>query len=463
VSAAAAPRAVEWSWAAGSLATASVTNAMSLYALFFMTTVLALPAALAGSLLLVSKLYDAVTDPIMGVITDRTRHRLGRRRPYLIAGAIATAAAFAAFFNLAPAGSALTPWLALLALLLFSTAYTVYSVPYLAMPPDLAPSYDGRTRLMSYRVLFIMAGVLLGAAGAPALLQWLGSDAQGFGLLGLAMAAVVVLSGVVAFLGTARMPAETAVPTERVTLRTAIVAPWRDVRAVFGNAPFRVLTLVKLLQLAVLSVALACTPYFFSQVLRLPPAGIATFQLVFTGAGLLALPLLRMLIGRLGKKRAYQWLLLSYGLATLSWLAWQPGESSAVFYGRAVWIGVSSIGTLLCTLALLPDTMEYDRVVSGEAREGVMSGVFTLVEKVSGALGPFIIGVLLQSAGMISGAAPGIQQPASALEAVRLGMSVVPAVLTLACIPLLWFYDLPPERLAAARAAAGTSAGRVTA
>jgi glycoside/pentoside/hexuronide:cation symporter, GPH family len=128
------PRRVEWAWASGSLTTASVTNAMSLYGLFFMTSVLGIEAGVAGALLLVAKLYDGVTDPVMGVVSDRTRHRLGRRRPYLIFGALATAASFALFFNLQPAGPVATLSLALATLLLFSTAYTIYSVPYLAMP-----------------------------------------------------------------------------------------------------------------------------------------------------------------------------------------------------------------------------------------------------------------------------------------------------------------------------------------
>jgi glycoside/pentoside/hexuronide:cation symporter, GPH family len=169
---------------------------------------------------------------------------------------------------------------------------------------------------------------------------------------------------------------------------------------------------------------------------------------------------LRAAIGRFGKKRAYLVLLGLYGCGLLSWLAWQPGESPLIFYARAVWIGVSSIGTLLCVLSLLPDTMEYDRLVSGESREGVISGVFTLVEKVAAALGPFIVGVLLQSQGLIVGNAPGVVQPESALFAVKLGMSLVPALLTFACIPLLLRYDLDAAALERTRASAAvTTAG----
>ena len=135
-----------------------------------------------------------------------------------------------------------------------------------------------------------------------------------------------------------------------------------------------------------------------------------------------------------------------------SWFLWRTGESEVFFYARAVGLGFASTGTLLCALALLPDTMEYDRNISGESREGVMSGVFTLVEKASGALGPLLVGLLLQSQGLISTATgETVEQPESVLFAVKIGMSLMPAVLSLACIPFLLLYRLDEKMLQQSR------------
>lgn len=87
-----------------------------------------------------------------------------------------------------------------------------------------------------------------------------------------------------------------------------------------------------------------------------------------------------------------------------------------------------------------------------------MSGVFTTVEKISGALGPFVIGILLQATGLIAGRDPTIVQPESALNAIHLGVSLVPALVCFAALPVLWRYDLGPQRLRAMRKAAGESA-----
>jgi len=133
-----------------------------------------------------------------------------------------------------------------------------------------------------------------------------------------------------------------------------------------------------------------------------------------------------------------------WGHSHSSWYFWRAGESEVLFYARAIGLGFSSTGTLLCALSLLPDTMEYDRNISGQSREGIMSGVFTLVEKVSGAIGPLLVGLLLQSQGLLSSTGTGetVEQPESVITAVKIGMSLMPALLSLACIPFLLAYRL---------------------
>ena len=221
---------------------------------------------------------------------------------------------------------------------------------------------------------------------------------------------------------------------------------------VLGNAPFRLLTLVKLCQLAVLSTVLACSPYFFSMVLKMDPGRIGQYYLVFSVAGLASVPLYRWLIARLGKRNAYIGLILCYGSGLASWALWTPAEASIFFHVRAVVIGSFSTGTLLCALAMLPDTMEYDRLQSGQSREGTMSGVFTFVENLAGALGPFIIGLMLEANGLIKGGGPGIVQPPAVLAAVQWGVSLVPASFCLIAIPLLLRYRLDAPMLADMRA-----------
>ena len=208
---------------------------------------------------------------------------------------------------------------------------------------------------------------------------------------------------------------------------------------------------MKLLQLAVLALALACMPFFFRYVLERPTGEISYYLALFSLAGLASLAPWRWIIKRRGKREVYIASVALYGLGMASWFLWQPGEAEWLFYGRAALLGVFSNGTLVCALALLPDTMEYDRLASGENREGLMSGIFTTVEKIAGALGPLIVGLLLEASGFVEGA-DAAAQPESALMAVKLGISLAPALLCLAAVPVLIAYRLGPAQLEAMRA-----------
>jgi Na+/melibiose symporter-like transporter len=201
------PAAVGWfaqvTWASGSFATGALFNAMALFALFYMTEFLGIAPALAGTIILVARIYDGIIDPLIGAVSDRTRHRWGPRRIYLLIGSVALGASFIAFFNLSlleVEGTA-AAFLATALLLLYSTAYSIFTIPYLAMPPDIAPDYDARTRLMSFRVFFLLAGVTAGSAGAPALVEAIGTPAEGYRVMGTILGCAATALCLVVFCG----------------------------------------------------------------------------------------------------------------------------------------------------------------------------------------------------------------------------------------------------------------------
>jgi len=422
-----------------------------------LTTFLGVAPAVAGTIVLVARIYDGIIDPLIGAISDRTNHRWGPRRIYLLIGAIALGVSFVLFFNLAGLGLAsdgsVSQVVIILVLMLYSTAYSVFSIPYLAMPPEIEPDYDGRTRLMSFRVFFLLAGVTAGSVGAPALVQISGGEQAGYETMGTILGVAAMAMCLVVFFGAARLPTPKPVARdEQINTAQLLASPFVDTARVFGNMPFRLLTLVKLCQLAVLATVLASTPYFFSFVLKLDPGQIAQYFLAFSLAGILSIPFYRWLIAKVGKREAYLGLIMLYGLGLASWYLWHPGEGEALRYARAIFIGSCSTGTLLCALAMLPDTMEYDRLQSGEQREGVISGVFTFVENVAGALGPFIVGLILQANGLIQTRDTSVEQPAQVLEAVIWCTSIVPALFCFAAIPFLLRYSLDGATLRRMRA-----------
>jgi len=444
------------SWASGSFATGALFNVMALFALFYMTNTLGIEPALAGTIILIVRIYDGVIDPLIGAISDRTQHRWGPRRIYLLVGAVALGLTFIAFFNLSLLGvqGVSAGLLATLALMLFSTAYSLFSIPYLAMPPDIATDYDERTRLMSFRVFFLLAGVMAGSAGAPLLVEAMGDPAQGYRAMSVILGIAAAAMCAIVFVGAAWLPQPPAQERDTsINTLEMLTSPFTDTARVFSNAPFRVLTLVKLFQLAVLYTVLTCSPYFFQFVLKVGNIELSKYLTLFSVAGIVSVPIYRWIIAKAGKREAYLVLLVLYAASLASWYLWVPGEAQWAFFARAVVIGSISTGTLLCALSMLPDTMEYDRLASGEGREGIMSGVFTFVENFAGAIGPFVIGLLLQAGGLIASRDPTTVQPPEVLEAVQWGVSIVPALFCLAAIPLLWTYRLDEKALNAMRSA----------
>ena len=434
----------EVSWAVGSIATGAVTNAIALFALFFLTSHVGLEAGIAGALIFSTKLYDAISDPIMGRISDNWQGAKGRRSPFLCWGALLLGVSFFFFFNLMPMRSSLAIPLVFILLIMISTGYTIFAVPYLALPPDLAPTYDKRTRLMSFRVFFLMMGVLVGTVLAPKLV----GDGDGFRVMGVAIGGIVVGAGVIAYLGIRKFDAALPVPPRsEMGLWKMVTQSAVQFIAVFDTKPFAVLTLVKLLQFVVLAIVLASFPYFFLFVLKKTTAELGTYMGLFVVSGIIAIPFIRLFIGIMGKRSAYIVFLALYAIGLFSWYFWSPVEPAIWFYARAILIGIVSTGTLFCALALLPDTMEYDRLTSGQSREGTISGVFTLVEKVSSAFGPLLVGVMLQATGLIASQDPLTVQPEQALTAIRLAASVIPAGLTLLCIVVLLKYRLTAQML----------------
>ena len=434
----------EVSWAVGSIATGAVTNAIALFSLFFLTSHIGLEAGISGALIFATKLYDAISDPIMGRISDNWQGVKGRRAPFLCWGAVLLGVSFFLFFNLTPMHSRLAIPLVFLLLILISTGYTLFAVPYLALPPDLAPTYDKRTRLMSFRVFFLMMGVLVGTVLAPKLV----GVGDGYRVMGVIIGAIVVGAGVIAFLGIRQFDAALPVPPRHKTgLRTMVTQSAAQFISVFDTKPFAVLTMVKLLQFVVLAIVLASFPYFFLYVLKKTTAELGTYMGLFGVSGIIAIPFIRLFIGRMGKRSAYIVFLGLYAIGLFSWYFWSPVEPTIFFYLRAILIGIISTGTLFCALALLPDTMEYDRLTSGQSREGTISGVFTLVEKISSAFGPLLVGLMLQATGLIASQDPLTVQPEQALNAIRLTASVIPAALTLLCILVLLKYRLTAQML----------------
>lgn len=424
----------------GALGMAIVLNTPAGILAPFMTNYLGVGASTVAALFLLSKLYDMVTDPLMGVLSDRTSTRWGRRRPYLFLGGIVSSIGFAMLFN-PPVFENETLLIAYMlgSLLLLYSGYTVFNIPYLAMPAEMTQNYNGRTSLMTYRMMFVNVGGLL-ASGSFAFVQWLGSDREAHGIVGLSFAVVIVLATTACFLGTAGAK-QTVRPTVRVPFK-------QQLRTALENRPFLLLIGAKFCQLIGFTSVGATGVYFKVVILELDYQITSAYLIATTAAVLVALPIWNRIAKSQGKLRVYITCAACYAVITLTWLFATADDPLYHIFVRGVISGIFGAGVLVMGPSLLPDTIEYDYLRTGLRREGVIAAFYTTIEKLSFAIGPSIILFFLGWFGYEAGT-QGLQveQPESAITAIYLGAAVVPAVLYVISIGFLLKYDLSREKL----------------
>lgn len=421
-------RGVHLGYALGSIGTAAFGTVPGLLLLYYLTDELGVAAGLAGLVVFAPKAWDVLLNPWIGSRSDRTESRWGPRRPWMLAGGLALPPLFVLVF----AGPGSSPGLAAawvaVAFLLAATAYGCFQVPYIAQPAEITDDPGERATLMSWRVAALAVGILLAGAGAPAVVDAFGGGRGGYLAMAVFVALLLAVGMLGAVAGTRNAPTLTRVRSEGRLGRT--------LRLAWASRPFRLLLTVFVVQALGIGVMLAGVPYYSREVLGDPAAGSLLFASLVAPA-VLVMPVWLRFSRRRGKRTGLlvSSLLFAAGAATL--LAGDAGGTASVM-ARVVLVGIGYAGMQMFPLALLPDVIAADEAASGERRAGVFTGVWTAAETLGLAVGPGLLGGLLALAGYASSTGEEVVlQPASAVTAVLLGFSVVPALLVLVTLPLV--------------------------
>ena len=430
-------------WGVGTLAVAALFNAVNVLLLRYLVDFVGIGATVAGSLIGLSKLYDALIDPLIGSLSDRARFRAGRRRPFILAGGVLLAVAALLLFNVPHGfhGNGAIGYV-VFALLIYATAYATFSVPYMAMPAEMTPDYHERSRLISFRVYATAIASLLAVFIGPVLMARAGGGQAGHTALSILLAAIALLASLFCFRATRFAPFHDAGHPTRLGF-------FRKLALIGSNKPFLLLLAIKLCQLMALAVTQASMPFLFKRVLGLNDVMLGLYFLVFYSAMIVSQPAWLRAGRRFGKRTLFIWVTLIYALMYISWYFVQPGEPLAILFFRALLLGGTGGGVLLLGQSLLPDTMEWDFRLTGLRREGILAGLYTVIEKLAYALGAAVTGIVLGKSGYIQamGAKP-VMQPPSAIAAIYFLASFAPLVLLLVSCLLLRFYSLSEAKLA---------------
>jgi glycoside/pentoside/hexuronide:cation symporter, GPH family len=400
-------------YAAPGLGFGFMTLLVSTYFMKYATDVLAIPAAAMGGLLLLSRTGDALIDPLAGYLSDRTRTRFGRRRPWLLAGALPVAVGFTLAWS-APAGLSQSGTFAWVggAVLLFFASLTLCRMPHEALGAELSRDYHERNRIFAVKRALFGVGAL-GVFVALALLaeasdprrsaSWLAAGA------GVGTAALL--------LATASLVREPAAHLGRGAAR-----PLTAARDVFANPHARRLLGVSLLQQVATGTVTTAAAYHTQYVLG-DPGAFPLLLGIFFLASLVSIPLWLQLGQRFEKKPLLVVAMLAVGLILGAMFAVGEGDH-ALLFSLAAAGGVASGGLDVLLPSLHADVIDVDELRTGERKEGVYFAVWHLAEKLALGLAAAVVGFALAASGFV----PNQPQSASALLTLRALLSLFPLV-----------------------------------
>ena len=398
----------------------------------FYTDVIGVNIAFLGFILFSVRIFDAVTDPMIGYLSDRTRTRAGRRRPYIAIGSAFVALAMVMLFN-PPARSATfdTVWfgVCIYALFLF---WTTVVVPYESLGPEITFNYNERTSLFGWRDGFLIAGTLA-AASSPAVVQWffgLAGDAQGerskFFWISLIYAPLLIASCIWCVMAIKELPhSQEKGPSD---IRGGL-------RKILQNRPFMILLIAYTVSAIGNNLPATLILYYVEYVLQSKMAD--AFLLLYFATGILFLPAWIKISHRTGKKTAW---LASMAINTGAFIGvFFLGPGDTLIYGILVFLsGIGFGATLAIPSAIQADVIDYDELLTGERREGQYIGLWSIAKKFAAAVG---IGVGLSVLGM-AGYAPNTEQPATVQLTLRVLYALIPSICNLVAIAIAFAYPI---------------------
>ena len=405
----------------------------------YLTDTVGLAAALAGIALMVGRIWDAFYDPIIGFISDRTKTKMGRRRPFMLGGAIPLFIAMIIMFTNPSLvlGSGISQAVlfvyTMVVYIILCTTYSTVNIPYSSLGPELTSDYNERTSLNGYRFGFAGIGTLLGAGLALPIVAMAPDKNLGFVLMGTIFGAVLLVSTLTTVFSV----------RESDAVRPAnSMGFWETYREVFKNKPYLFILMSYILHILAITIASAIVIYYFKYILG--AENMTTYaMLILIGVAILFIPVSVAMSKKTGKKLVYGtgFIIMAVGLMILFII----GHTMGVAFNLAMmaFMGIGMGFLYAMPYAIVADAIEYDYLRTGERREGAFFGIWTWGLKIGQALAAFIMGLTLEAMGYVPNIMP---QADSSQLGIRLFLGPISAGVFILAAVVLYFYPITEKR-----------------
>jgi len=426
-------------YAAGEFGQTLFWVAISFWLMNFITDELKLPSALAGIAILIAKLWDAITDPIVGQLTEKTETKWGKRRPWLLFGAIPFGLCFLLMFTNVGITNNITLffWVTLVYMLL-NTAYTCVNIPYNSLLYNISADYNQRTSVSGYKSMFAVVATLIAAGAAQPIMQMFPTSRTGYMGLGAVFGLLMIIFVFIPFLTVKERRISEPQKTQGNIFKKNAEA--------LKNKPFRFILITWMMNTIGMSMIMANLVYYFKYVYN--DEGLVTIAMVvLILASLVFIPITVKLSTKIGKNKVYAIGMIFYLVAVLG-LFFLGHVLGIVFIYVIMFVaGIGLSSHNVTPWSMVPDTIDYGYVKTGVRNSGVYYGLWAFVIKVGSALSLFFLGIVLDIFGYI----PDVAQTDSSLLGIRLALGPIPAVFFIIGIIYLFRYPLTMKECAKIR------------
>lgn len=413
----------------------------NIYLLKFYTDVFGISATIAGIVFFVGRFFwDAITDPIIGWLADRTKTRWGSYRPYVILGAVPLGLSFAMMFYTPELSENGKIVYAIVTFMLFNLAFTIGNVPYGTLVASLTNNYSERSRLAGFRMTLGIMGGLVGAALAANLLAKWGEDNSAYFNAALIFGAAVIVTSLITGFSV----------KERLEVIRQKVSLGKALKMIRKNRPFISLTLCFFFNFAALYLILAIIPYYFEYYLQERDLQGVGLTVIYVTAGL-SVPIWVWIAKYAGKHNVYLFGGIAYILGLVG-LYLSPKDNMSFQYAFMMVTALGAGSSAFSAWAMLADTIEFGEWASGIRVEALLFGIFGFFFKLGSGLGQALAAWGLDIfqykypvAELDGTMVPQVQSELT-LEGISMTLSLVPSALILASMIALAFYEISPEQ-----------------
>lgn len=407
---------------------------------YFLTDVVGLAPSVAGLVTLIAIVWDGITDPIVGYLSDHTKHEAGRRRPWMIASIFPLGLIiFMLFAPINFSSTTIATVYYVVASALFWTLYTTYVIPYMSLGAEITDDYKGRNYIRMFNMIFGGLYMLLCTSGPTVVAGWSADLSKGWGISGAIFGAITIILGVAGWYftkGTETTVTETELSEEK---RESVIVAIKETMQI---RPYRKLCIATFLFFIGQIASGSALVYLLIYNCGMSDGQQALFWLIYAVAYTVMVPVGSALCNVMGKKKAF---ILGQSITVVLCIAFFIiGINS--FLMSIIYISVFQFGSTLywtTYLAFAYDCAEIDDYKNGKRREGSLCAIVSFAQKFGSAIGTYTVGMMLTFVGYDAMAEV---QTASALTGILGLCTLLPAFSALCAIALMAKYPISPEK-----------------